>query len=84
MPLRAVPQAAARAFGLMRSPNRDGPLVAVATLLGSMDKRSFDRGHQDTVFTAAFTDGKTLASGSGGLERAVKFWEVADATLLAT
>jgi WD40 repeat protein len=83
VPLRVPPQVGARTFGLLRSPHKEGPLVAAWTLVASLDKKSFDRGHEDTVFSLAFSpDGKYLASGSGGLERAIKIWKVEDATLV--
>jgi WD40 repeat protein len=83
VPFRVAPQVAARTAGLMRSPNKDGPLVSTWTLLASVDKKAFDKGHEDSVFSVAFApDGKQLASGSGGLERVIKMWDVADATLL--
>ncbi len=45
--------------------------------------KEFEKGHQDGVFSAAFSpDGKLLASGSGGLERVIKIWNVADGTVL--
>jgi WD40 repeat protein len=43
----------------------------------------FEKGHREGVFCATFSpDGKILASGSGGLERVIKFWNVADGSLL--
>ncbi|MCI0465386.1 MAG: WD40 repeat domain-containing protein, partial [Gemmataceae bacterium] len=82
IPLRAPPQVAGRMVGLLGSPWRDGGMVASWTLLASLDKRAFDKGHEEPVFSLAFSpDGKQLASGSGGLERVIKVWNVADATL---
>src|SRR5207249_1091019 len=41
--------------------------------------KDFEQGHQDPVFAAAFSpDGKLLASGSAGLERVIKIWNVDD------
>jgi WD40 repeat protein len=41
------------------------------------------KGHQDPVFCAAFSpDGKFLVSGSAGLERLIKIWNVADGSLV--
>ena len=75
VPLRVPPQVAARMVGLMFSPHKEGPVVATWTLLANLNKKSSDRGHEDTVFSVAFSpDGKYLASGSGGLERAIKIW----------
>ncbi len=46
-------------------------------------EKEFPKGHQEEVFTAAFSpDGKFLASGSGGLERVIKIWNVADGTVV--
>jgi WD40 repeat protein len=46
-------------------------------------EKEFEKGHRDPVFCVAFSpDGKTMASGSGGLERAIKLWNVADGTVL--
>jgi WD40 repeat protein len=67
----------------MFSPLKEGPVAATWTLLASLDKGSSDRGHEDTVFSVAFSpDGKYLASGSGGLERTIKIWNVADGRLV--
>jgi WD40 repeat protein len=45
--------------------------------------KDFEKGHQDSVFSAAFSpDGKFLASGSGGLERTIKIWNVADGSVV--
>lgn len=41
--------------------------------------KEFEKGHQDGVFSVAFSpDGNLLASGSGGLERVIKIWNVND------
>ena len=46
-------------------------------------EKDFPKGHQEEVFTAAFSpDGKFLASGSGGLERVVKIWNVSDGSVV--
>ncbi len=45
--------------------------------------KEFEKGHQDGVFSAAFSpDGKFIASGSGGLERVIKIWNVADGSVV--
>ncbi|MCI0640909.1 MAG: WD40 repeat domain-containing protein [Gemmataceae bacterium] len=45
--------------------------------------KDFEKGHQDGVFSAAFSpDGKFLASGSGGLERVIKIWNVGDGSVV--
>jgi WD40 repeat protein len=45
--------------------------------------KEFEKGHQDGVFSAAFSpDGKFLASGSSGLERVIKIWNVADGSVV--
>jgi len=45
--------------------------------------KEFEKGHQEGVFSVAFSpDGKLLASGSGGIERALKIWNVADGTVI--
>ncbi|MCS7044982.1 MAG: WD40 repeat domain-containing protein, partial [Gemmataceae bacterium] len=42
-------------------------------------EKEFPQGHQEEVYTAAISpDGKFIASGSGGLERVVKIWNIAD------
>jgi WD40 repeat protein len=44
-------------------------------------EKEFEKGHRDGVFTLAFSpDGKTLAS--GGSDRSVKLWNVADGSVL--
>jgi WD40 repeat protein len=83
IPLRPAPQVAARVVGVLASPHREGLLVAPLTFLASLDKKAFDKGHEDSIFSVAFSpDGKHLASGSGGLERVIKIWNIADATLV--
>ncbi len=82
IPLRPSHQVAARMIGLLGSPHREGPLVAPCTLLASLDNKAFDKGHEDAVYSLAFSpDGKQIASGSAGLERVVKIWNIADASL---
>jgi WD40 repeat protein len=45
--------------------------------------KEFEKGHQDSVFCVAFSpDGKFLASGSGGIERVIKIWNVADGSVV--
>lgn len=45
--------------------------------------KEFEKGHQDSIFSVAFSpDGKLLASGSGGLERVVKLWNVTDGNVI--
>jgi WD40 repeat protein len=40
-------------------------------------EKEFDKGHQEPVYTAAFsTDGMFIASGSSGLERVIKIWSM--------
>jgi WD40 repeat protein len=42
-----------------------------------------EKGHRDSVLSVAFSpDGQYLASGSGGLERLIKIWKVADGSLV--
>ena len=39
--------------------------------------KEFEKGHQEPVYTAAFSpDGKFIASGSSGLERTIKIWNI--------
>lgn len=46
-------------------------------------EKEFPKGHQEEVYTAAFSaDGKFIASGSGGLERVIKIWNAADGTVV--
>ncbi|MCC6418954.1 MAG: hypothetical protein IT429_12030 [Gemmataceae bacterium] len=83
IPLRPSPQVAARLVGVLGSPRREGSLVAPGSLLAGLDRKAFDKGHEEAIFSLAFSpDGKHLATGSGGLERAIKLWNVADATLV--
>jgi WD40 repeat protein len=45
--------------------------------------KEFEKGHLDSVFAAAFSpDGKFLASGSAGLERVIKIWDVAKGAVI--
>lgn len=45
--------------------------------------KEFEKGHLDPVYAAALSaDGKWLASGSGGIERVIKIWNVADGTVV--
>lgn len=45
--------------------------------------KEFEKGHQEPVQSAALSpDGKFLASGSSGLERVIKIWNVADGSLV--
>jgi WD40 repeat protein len=45
--------------------------------------KEFEKGHQDPVYAAALSpDGKWLASGSGGIERVIKIWNVADGSVV--
>ncbi len=45
--------------------------------------KEFEKGHQEPVQSAAFSpDGKFLASGSSGLERVIKIWNVADGSVV--
>ncbi len=45
--------------------------------------KDFEKGHQDGIFSAAISpDGKLLASGSGGLERVIKIWNLADGSVI--
>jgi WD40 repeat protein len=44
--------------------------------------KDFEKGHQEPVYTAAFSpDGKFIASGSSGLERTIKIWNLGDGTV---
>ena len=46
-------------------------------------KKEAEKGHKDSVFSVAFSpDGKTIASGSGGLERVVKLWNASNGQLI--
>ena len=45
--------------------------------------KDFEKGHRDSVLSIALSpDGKYLASGSGGQERLIKIWRVADGTVV--
>ena len=45
--------------------------------------KDFEKGHTDPVYAAALSpDGKWLASGSGGIERVIKIWNVADGSVV--
>ena len=45
--------------------------------------KEFEKGHRDPVFSIAISpDGKFLASGSGGIERVIKIWNIADGSMV--
>ncbi len=45
--------------------------------------KDFEKGHQEPVYTAAFSpDGKFIATGSSGLERTIKIWNVGDGSVV--
>ena len=45
-------------------------------------EKDFEKGHQEPVYTAAISpDGKFMASGSSGLERTIKIWNVGDGSV---
>ena len=45
--------------------------------------KDFEKGHQDPIFSAAISpDGKLLASGSAGLERIIKIWNLGDGAVV--
>jgi WD40 repeat protein len=44
--------------------------------------KDFEKGHQEPVYAAAFSpDGKFIASGSSGLERTIKIWNLGDGSV---
>jgi WD40 repeat protein len=56
---------------------------ALVREIKAFDPKTFPQGHQESVFCLAFSsDNKFLASGSGGQERLIKIWSVADGKLL--
>ncbi|MSQ96988.1 MAG: hypothetical protein EXR98_20875 [Gemmataceae bacterium] len=59
--------------------------VAAGTLVKEFKpykEKEFEKGHHEPVYTAAFSpDGKFIASGSSGLERIIKIWNVGDGTV---
>ena len=82
-PLKLPPAVCARTFGALTSRNGDGPYLASAIVLGAFDRKKLVKGHQDSVFAVAFRPaGKYLATGSAGLERVVKIWNVADGSVV--
>ncbi len=45
-------------------------------------EKEFVKGHQEPVYSAAFSpDGKFIASGSSGLERTIKIWNLGDGSV---
>jgi WD40 repeat protein len=49
----------------------------------SYKMKDFEKGHRDSVLSIALSpDGKYLASGSGGQERLIKIWRVADGSVV--
>src|SRR5204862_2036962 len=46
-------------------------------------EKDFEKGHREPVYCLAFSpDGKTVASGSAGMERTIKLWNVADGSVV--
>jgi WD40 repeat protein len=61
----------------------DAPNGSLVREIKAFDEKAFPQGHKESVFCLAFSpDGKLLASGSGGQERLIKVWSVADGKLL--
>jgi WD40 repeat protein len=72
---------AARAVGLLGSPRAPSFLLPTSAVMPSTTKKSSVNGHSEGVFCAAFSpDGKLLASGGG--DRTIKIWNVADGTVV--
>jgi WD40 repeat protein len=83
VPLRVPPAGAARVWGAIAAPYGEGSMIAPAVVMAYQAGKRFDRGHEEPVFSVAFSpDGKQLATGSGGLERVIKIWNVEDGALL--
>lgn len=78
-PLKLPPAVCARAVSVLVPPSQSGPYLASSIILGAFDPKQLVKGHDDSLFCVAFSpDGKYLATGSAGLERAIKIWNVAD------
>ena len=76
-----LPVLGASTAGLLSSLLGQGPSLAVAALVRARMDEDSEKGHRDGVFTAAFSpDGKLLAS--GGSDRTIKLWNVADGTVV--
>jgi WD40 repeat protein len=82
-PLRIPPVRVVRTVALAGSAQGTGPVLAPPALLAGLDRGAMIKGHEDSVHCVAFSpDGKLLATGSGGQERSIKIWNVADGTIL--
>lgn len=47
------------------------------------ETKTFEKGHQEPVYAATFSqDGKFIASGSSGLERGIKIWNLGDGSVV--
>jgi WD40 repeat protein len=76
-----LPALGASTTGLLASVLGQGPSLATAALVRARMDEGLEKGHRDGVFTAAFSpDGKLLAS--GGSDRTIKLWNVADGTVV--
>jgi WD40 repeat protein len=76
-----LPAFGASTAGLVGSLLGQGPPLTAAALVRGRMEEDLEKGHRDGVFTAALSpDGKWLAS--GGSDRNIKLWNVADGTVI--
>jgi WD40 repeat protein len=76
-----LPAFAASMVGLLRSPPAQALFVPAAAVNPGGKEKHSEKGHHEGVFSVAFSpDGKLVASGGG--DRTIKIWDVAEGTVV--